>query len=104
MAKYGFPCALVRANRNVNPVPCEQTMSTSSTTSGPSALSGFVLVLIQFDVCEELRLDQLQQTVSARTVQKPSMKHSAPAYVRYQRPPVVEPLEPLILESGERLE
>ncbi len=60
--------------------------------------------MIQFDVCEELRLDHLQQTVSARTVQKPSMKHSAPAYVRYQRPPVVEPLETLVLETGERLE
>jgi hypothetical protein len=31
------------------------------------------------------------------------MKHPAPAYIRYQRPPVVEPLEPLELESGERL-
>jgi len=77
---------------------------TLSTSTGSSTLSGFVLVLIQFDVCEELRLDQLQQTVNARTVQKPSMKHSAPAYVRYQRPPVVEPLEPLVLETGERLE
>jgi hypothetical protein len=63
-----------------------------------------VLVLIQFDVCEELRLDLLQQAVSARTVQQPSMKQSAPAYVRYQRPPVVGPLEPLLLESGERLD
>jgi hypothetical protein len=67
-------------------------------------LRGSVLVLIQFDVCEELRLDQLQQSVSARTLQQPSMKHAAPAYVRYQRPPVVGPLEPLVLESGERLE
>jgi hypothetical protein len=67
-------------------------------------LNGSVLVLIQFDVCEELLLDVLQQTVSARTVQLPSMKHSVPAYVRYQRPPVVEPLETLVLESGERLE
>ncbi len=67
-------------------------------------LRGSVLVLIQFDVCEELRLDQLQQSVSARTLQQPSMKHSAPAYVRYQRPPVIGPLEPLVLESGERLE
>jgi hypothetical protein len=32
------------------------------------------------------------------------MKHSVPAYVRYQRPPVVEPLQTLLLESGERLE
>ena len=31
------------------------------------------------------------------------MKHPAPAYIRYQRPPVVEPIEPLMLESGERL-
>jgi hypothetical protein len=67
-------------------------------------LSGFVLVLIQFDVCEELRLDLLQQSVNARTLQHPSLKHSAPAYVRYQRPPVIGPLEPLQLESGERLE
>lgn len=72
--------------------------------SSAALLSGSVLVLIQFDVCEELRLDQLQQAVSARTLQQPSMKHTAPAYVRYQRPPVVGPLEPLILESGERLE
>ena len=67
-------------------------------------LNGSVLVLIQFDVCEELRLDRLQQTVSARTVQQPSIKHSVPAYVRYQRPPVLEPLDALLLESGERLE
>ena len=32
------------------------------------------------------------------------MKHGAPAYVRYERPPVVEPLEALQLDSGERLE
>jgi hypothetical protein len=32
------------------------------------------------------------------------MKHSAPAYVRYQRPPVIEPLYPLLLDGGERLE
>jgi hypothetical protein len=69
-----------------------------------SSLDGSVLVLIQFDVCEEIRLDLLQQAVSARTVQQPRMKHSVPAYVRYQRPPVVEPLETLLLESGERLE
>ncbi len=63
-----------------------------------------MLILIQFDVCEELRLDQLQQSVNARTQQQPSMKHAAPAYVRYQRPPVIGPLEPIVLESGERLE
>ena len=69
-----------------------------------ASLSGFVLVLIQFDVCEELRLDVLQQAISARTVQKPSIKQPVPAYVRYKRPPVAGPLEPLLLEGGEKLE
>ncbi len=67
------------------------------------ALTGSVRVLIQFDVCEELRLDYLQQTVSPRTLQQPSMKQVVPAYVRYQRPPVVESIEPLVLETGEQL-
>ncbi|MGA9672558.1 MAG: hypothetical protein WBQ94_25305 [Terracidiphilus sp.] len=79
-------------------------MSAMQPSPVSSQLNGSVLVLIQFDVCEELLLDRLQQTISARTVQLPSMKHSVPAYVRYQRPPVVEPLQTLVLESGERLE
>jgi hypothetical protein len=61
-------------------------------------------VLIQFDVCEEIRLDQLRGIFGARTLQQPTLKHPAPGYVRYQRPPVVEPIDALILESGERLE
>src|SRR5712691_6126214 len=69
-----------------------------------TALCGSVLVLIQFDVCEEIRLDQLRELFGARTLEQPSFKHSAPAYVRYQRPPVVEPIGPLVLDSGERLE
>jgi hypothetical protein len=32
------------------------------------------------------------------------MKQAAPSYVRYERPPVVEALPPLILPSGEKLE
>ena len=79
-------------------------MSTAYTSPVSSPLNGSVLVLIQFDVCEELLLDRLQQTVNARTAQLSSMKHSVPAYVRYQRPPVVESLEALVLESGECLE
>lgn len=62
-----------------------------------------MLVLIQFDVCEEFRLDRLQQMVSARPAPKPDMKQQVPAHVRYQRTPVVEPLDPLVLETGEQL-
>ena len=79
-------------------------MSTANSTAVSAPLSGFVLVMIQFDVCEEIQLDKLQQTVSARTLRQPSTKQAAPAYVRYERPPVLERLEPLVLESGERLE
>lgn len=67
-------------------------------------LHGAVLVLIQFDVCEEIRLDQLRQIFSAQTVQRPPLKHALPSYVRYERPPVVELAETLVLDSGERLQ
>lgn len=67
-------------------------------------LRGSVLVLLQFDVCEEIRLDRPQELGRARTVQQPSLKHPAPEFVRYQRPPVVEQLETLVLESGETLQ
>jgi hypothetical protein len=69
-----------------------------------TSLQGSVLVLIQFDICEEIKLDHLRQIFGARTVEQPSFKHPAPGYVRYQRPPVVENIEPLVLESGERLQ
>jgi hypothetical protein len=64
-------------------------------------LRGSVLVLIQFDVCEEIRLDILRPLLGARTAEASFKK--APSYVQYQRPPVEETLEPLVLESGERL-
>ena len=67
------------------------------------ALQGSVLVLIQFDVCEEINLDALRDIFGARR-QEASFKHNAPGYVRFERAPVVEPVEPLVLESGERLD
>jgi hypothetical protein len=69
----------------------------------PAPLRGSVLALIQFDVCEEIRLDELRKIFGARTAEA-SFKHQAPGYVRYQRPPVEESLDPLVLDSGERLE
>jgi hypothetical protein len=76
---------------------------TAKAQSTEAPLRGAILVLIQFDVCEEIRLDELRKILGARTVEA-SFKHQAPGYVRYQRPPVEETLEPLILEGGERLE
>ena len=79
-------------------------MVSAPPATNSSLVSGSVLVLIQFDVCEELRLDQLQQSVDARKLEQPKTKHSVPAYVRYQKPPVVGPLKPLLLPGGEQLE
>src|ERR1700733_8648384 len=72
-------------------------------TSPSAPLQGSILALIQFDVCEEIKLDKLRQLLGARTAEA-SFKHQAPEYVRFQRAPVEESLEPLILEGGERLE
>ncbi|MGC2197446.1 MAG: hypothetical protein WA628_22420 [Terriglobales bacterium] len=68
-----------------------------------ASLQGSVLVLIQFDVAEEIRLEELRKIFGARTAEA-SFKHPAPGYVQYQRPPVVESIEPLVLDSGERLD
>jgi hypothetical protein len=78
-------------------------METTSSHSN-NQLQGSVLVLIQFDVCEEIRLDRLRAIFSAQTVQKPPLKHALPNYVRYQRPPVIETADTLSLETGERLQ
>jgi len=72
-------------------------------TISPPLLRGSVLILIQFDVCEEIRLDELRRIIGARTQQLP-LKNTAPSYVRYQRTPVVVNLDPVTLENGERLE
>jgi hypothetical protein len=84
----------------IAPVP---TSVPSAVTVLNKSLQGSVLVLIQFDVCEEINLDALRDIFGARR-QEASFKHPAPGYVRFQRAPVVEPVEPLILESGERLD
>jgi hypothetical protein len=65
-------------------------------------LRGSVLVLIQFDIAEEIRLDELRKIFGVRTAEASFKK--APAYVRYQRTPVEETLDPIVLDSGERLE
>jgi hypothetical protein len=82
--------------------PAPAPITTPNITTSKT-LQGSVLVLIQFDVCEEINLDSLRDIFGARR-QEASFKHPAPGYVRFQRAPVVQPVEPLVLESGERLD
>ncbi len=51
-------------NRNFRP----------AAATADASLQGSVLVLIQFDVCEEIHLDQLQQIFGARTVEHPGLE------------------------------
>lgn len=84
-------------------VPKTLTAPVPSLSQVRKPLTGSVLILIQFDVCEEIRLDELRRIIGARTQQLP-LKNTAPSYVQYQRTPVVVPLDPVVLDSGERLE
>jgi hypothetical protein len=77
--------------------------SPSTTAAQNKVLQGSVHVLIQFDVCEEIKLDSLRDIFGAKR-QEASFKHPAPGYVKFQRTPLVEPAEPLVLDSGERLD
>jgi len=85
-------------------VPVDSVKLQAIPTGGvETTIKGSVLVLIQFDVAEEIRLDELRKIFGARTAGA-SFKHPAPGYVQYQRPPVLEPVEALVLETGERLD
>jgi hypothetical protein len=88
----------------MNPLPAITTAQQQETTLRPDTqIQGSALVLVQFDVAEEIRLDELRNLLDARRAET-ALKHPAPTYVRFQRPPVVESLETQVLESGEKLE
>jgi hypothetical protein len=67
--------------------------------STPS-LSGSVSILFLYDVSEEIALDQLRNLLKATALEH-GMKHAAAEQIYFQRPPVIEPFEPLTLENGE---
>jgi hypothetical protein len=67
-----------------------------------SALKGSVLALMLHDIAEEIQLEPLREILGARRVEQ-SFKHATPDYVRFEKPPVVETLDPIVLKSGERV-
>ena len=65
-------------------------------------LQGSVLVLILYDVCEEIHLEELRAILGANPPgREPSFKHPAPEYVRFERTPVVEAVDAITLDTGE---
>jgi hypothetical protein len=66
-------------------------------------LRGSFSVLVLYDVAEQIDLDKLRAILGAEPPRRePSFKHPAPEYVRFERPPVVEELEPVKIATGEQ--
>ena len=72
-------------------------------------LTGSFQVLFLYDVCEEIRTEQLQSLIKGGRYgegierrRDPALLHPSPEYVRFERPPVVQQLGPLIFDGGER--
>jgi hypothetical protein len=62
-------------------------------------LQGSVLAIFLYDVCEEIRLEQLRDLLPAQRP-RPAFKHPAADQVRVEQPPVLEALPPLQLNGG----
>src|SRR5271166_2053745 len=67
-------------------------------------LPGSLWMLWLYDVCEEIDLEALRAILGVQARREPSFRHPSPEYVRFERPPVVERLDPIVLEGGHRLE
>jgi hypothetical protein len=68
-------------------------------------VSGSFYLLFLFDVCDEILLEELRGILGLEPGgREPTFRHPAPEYVRFQKAPVIERLETLQLDSGERLE
>jgi hypothetical protein len=69
-----------------------------------AALRGTFRILILYDISEEIRLDDVRKLIRAEPAgREPAFTRPAPEYVRFERPPVIEPLPPTTLETGETL-
>ncbi|HTQ53616.1 MAG TPA: hypothetical protein VMI94_04095 [Bryobacteraceae bacterium] len=67
-------------------------------------LCGTFGLLFLYDVCEEIRLEELRKILGAQPAgREPSFRQPTPEYVRFQKPPVIDYQDALVLESGERL-
>ncbi len=68
-------------------------------------IAGSFLILFLYDVCEEIRLEELRRLLDVPPRgREPPFRHPAPEYVQFARPPVVEPLDPIVLADGVRVE
>ncbi len=68
-------------------------------------LRGSFWALVLYDVAEQIRLDQLRTLAGLEAPgREPTFKHPVPDYVRFERPPVVQPLGPVSMNAGEQFQ
>jgi hypothetical protein len=68
-------------------------------------LRGHFRVLFLYEVAEAINLDALRSMVESRSEEpRSSLVHPIPHYLRFERPPVIEPADPMVLETGEHIE
>ena len=67
-------------------------------------MTGSVWILRLYDVCEEINLEALRTLLGVEARRESGGRHPSPEYVRFERPPLVQRLEPIVLESGTHLE
>jgi hypothetical protein len=77
-----------------------------SEIEGPAmALQGTLRILFLYDVADSINLERLKSILQVRPAERlPSFPRPTPEYVRFELPPVIEPLDPIELETGDRLE
>lgn len=63
---------------------------------------GSIRVMTLFDVSDEINLADMRGLVTSNPP-APTFKHTTPEYVRFERPPVVEPVGNVTLKNGEKL-
>lgn len=68
-------------------------------------LEGSFRILLLFDVADEIDLEALRGLLGAAPAgREPIFRLPVPDYVRFERPPVVEAVEPMTVEGGVRLQ
>jgi hypothetical protein len=85
----------------VDDVPVPRIIHANQMTG--TCVQGSALVLLLYDVCEEIRLEELSQIINA-TPLTPTLKTAAPERICFAHPPVVERLASSSLQGGERVE
>lgn len=74
-----------------------------------SPLTGSFQILFLYDVCEEIRIEQLRALIgsehfgeAAERRRDPASQHPSPEYVRFEHPPVVQQLSSTLLKDAGR--